>query len=61
MKYLSQVYNSTPPYHTCHRCECVHGPRECTIEGELVQAIDVLNYVEGRNNGYKQFSNNNFH
>lgn len=62
MKAKSQVPISTPPNHTCDRCGCVHGLGECTVEGELAQAMDELNYVRGRNNHYEQFfNNNNFH
>lgn len=55
----SLVPNSTPPYHTCDSCGCVHGPRECIVEGQLAQVMDELNYVRGRNDSYEQFSNNN--
>ena len=41
-KAQSQLPNSTPLYHTCERCGCVHGPGECTLAGKLAQVIMPL-------------------
>ena len=36
----------------------MHGPRECTVDVELVATIDEITFVGGRNSSYNQYPNN---
>ena len=52
MRAQAQVPITTPPFPTYDKCGIMHGPRECTVDDELVVAMDETDLVGGRNNSY---------